>query len=253
MSDVEFGAVGEGWGNLTLTFNYDGIPPNQALVTVDRDEEVCGRTPMLNESLIVNSENLGIKNIVVMLYVKRRDDPPPIHESYAGVADATIDLTNQGCVFVPHIVVLRVGQTLRLRNSDTVGHNTKCDAVENQRFDSGVIPPGEEVLISSLSQPETQPVPIGCNIHTWMSGRLVVQDHPYVGVSDENGKVVIENLPAGTFQFVIWHEMSRKVTSAIQDETPVTWRRGRAVFTIVADDENDQGTFSIAASVFERR
>lgn len=249
-SQGEIGASGEGWGNLSLTFVYDGVRPNQPTIDVTKDVEFCGKSPLLNESLIVNPENLGIANVVVMLNVKRGDDPPPIHPSFDEMADAVIELNNQGCAFSPHVAVLRVGQTLLLRNTDDVGHNVKGDPFSSQAFNP-IIAAHSEIAIDTLNQSERIPVLISCNIHPWMSSRLVVKDHPYVGVSDENGKVVIENLPTGTFQFVVWHEKCGYVSSSTQEETEVSWPRGKAEFTIVADDENDQGTFSLAPSVFE--
>ena len=50
------------------------------------------------------------------------------------------------------------------------------------------------------------PVKVACNIHPWMNAWLVVKDHPYMAVSDDNGKLEIKNLPAGEWSFQIWQE-----------------------------------------------
>ena len=34
----------------------------------------------------------------------------------------------------------------------------------------------------------------------------MVTDHPYVGITDADGKFKIENLPVGEHSFRVWHE-----------------------------------------------
>ena len=38
----------------------------------------------------------------------------------------------------------------------------------------------------------------------WMRAYLVVSDHPYVGVSGDDGKVVLDQLPAGEYEVICW-------------------------------------------------
>lgn len=40
--------------------------------------------------------------------------------------------------------------------------------------------------------------------HFWMRGYLAVSDHPYVGVSNENGEVRFDRVPDGTYELVCW-------------------------------------------------
>ena len=83
---------------------------------------------------------------------------------------------NKNCRFQPHVSILRVGQTLVIKNSDTVGHNTKAEAFKNTSFND-IIPAGQEIK-KTWDQPETLPVKIGCSIHTWMGGWILVRSIP---------------------------------------------------------------------------
>ena len=47
-------------------------------------------------------------------------------------------------------------------------------------------------------------VPLGCNIHDWMIGYIVVVDSPYFMQLDGNAGVV-EAIPRGTYEVSVWH------------------------------------------------
>jgi hypothetical protein len=47
---------------------------------------------------------------------------------------------------------------------------------------------------------------VGCDIHPYMTAWWVVLDHPYVAVTDSEGKFEIKGLPAGKHEFIVWHE-----------------------------------------------
>ena len=55
-------------------------------------------------------------------------------------------------------------------------------------------------------RPEREPFSVKCDLHAWMSAYHLVLDHPFAAVSDAEGNFKIENLPAGNYQFKVWHE-----------------------------------------------
>ena len=65
----------------------------------------------------------GMANVVVWL----RDKKPTVNPDYDKSASDKVALDNKDCHFVPHVVGLRVGQTLVIKNSDPIAHNTKID------------------------------------------------------------------------------------------------------------------------------
>jgi len=59
-------------------------------------------------------------------------------------------------------------------------------------------------------------VPLGCNIHDWMIGYIVVVDAPYFTQLD--GRVaVFEDLRPGSYEITIWHP-------SIEERQPAAWR-----------------------------
>jgi hypothetical protein len=108
------------------------------------------------------------------------------------------------CRFEPHVLAVRAGQKVLVKNSAPVSHNVKWGGFKN-KGDNKILPPGGKLLIDDLVA-EPYPVNVGCNIHGWMKAYIRVYDHPYFAVTDENGAFEIKNAPAGTCRLVIWHD-----------------------------------------------
>lgn len=241
-------AQGADWGDLTLQFSLDGSAPSPKAVVVTKDQEVCGKHGLVDEALTVNSANGGIANVVVYLYVARGGKKPPVHDSYKSSEKAEVVCDNDKCRFEPHVTVLRTTQTFLAGNKDTVGHNVNLSTLKNPA-QNVLIPSGGKIKLN-LSQEELLPTPIACNIHPWMKGYVVVKEHPYVGVSDKDGKVTIKNVPAGKWTFQLWQEASGFVTEGKVAGKATKWERGRMDVTIKAG-ANDLGEIKLAPSIFK--
>ena len=63
------------------------------------------------------------------------------------------------------------------------------------------------------------PFYIKCDVHPWMKTWVLVSDHPYYAVTDENGNYEIKGVPAGTYEVVCWQEKFKK--KAIVDKVTV--------------------------------
>ena len=59
------------WGTLTGQFVYDGKAPAAKAVNVTKDVQFCGTFGLKEESLVVNEQNKGLANVVVVLYLGR--------------------------------------------------------------------------------------------------------------------------------------------------------------------------------------
>ena len=192
-----------GWGTLSGTFIYDGAPPAQGQVQVTKDVEYCSKHQPLNEQLVVNSENKGIQNIVIML-APGRGETVQAHESYGDPAAAKVKMDNQWCRFAPHVQFVQAGGTLEFGNEDEVGHNVKGDPFANAAFNQTVA--SNSTLDVTMTAAERLPFAVSCTIHPWMTGWVVVQDHPYVAISGEDGKFELKNVPSGAWEFQVWQE-----------------------------------------------
>jgi len=242
---VGYAANGAEWGDLTGTFIYDGKPPKSQFFEVTQDKPFCGKHKILDENLVVN-RNGGIRDVIIHLYIGRSgSQPPPIHPDYAKTAKARVKLDNAKCRFEPHVVTLRTTQTLIVSNSDLIGHNTNIGTINNPG--QNILVPAGDTIPFNFRAAERFPVKVTCNIHPWMNGKVLIQDHPYMTVSDANGKFTIKNLPVGTWKFQFRHE--KYITDAKLRGRTVYWRRGRVDLTIKQGD-NDLGEIKLPPKVF---
>ena len=240
-------AQSEEWGTLKGRIVYDGPAPKPEAVNVTKDQAFCGKHNLVDEDLVVNPENKGLANVAIWLYVGRRDPNPPVHESYAKTADDKVTLTNDKCRFEPHVALLRTSQTLVLGNDDPVGHNTKIDTFVNQPINYTI--PSESKLEQTFSEKERLPAAVSCSIHPWMKAWLVVQDHPYMAVTDKDGNFEITNVPAGEWTFQFWQEKAGYL-SGISAGGNEADRRGQVELT-VKPGENDLGEIKVSPDLFK--
>lgn len=239
------------WGDLKVQLVYDGDPPATQPVAAAANVAFCnGNKDLATENLVVDPKTKGIRYVVAFISQKKGDKQPPIHPDYEKTKAAELVLDNNGCRFEPHIALLRPSQTLIAGNSDPIGHNTNIQPISTQNSAKNFnLPPGAKEPYK-FNVEETLPVSVVCNVHGWMKSYVVVKDHPYVGVSDADGKLVIANVPAGEWTFRFWHEESGYLRE-VAVGTAKSDKKGLAKLTIAKGD-NDLGVVKVPASLFKK-
>lgn len=197
-------AMAADWGHLAGQFVFDGPAPEQMRLDINKDVEFCMLTPPRDESVLVNPKNGGLANVAIWLEVKS-ETPLAIHPSFDALATREVRAINKGCRFEPRITVLRTKQPLMLVNDDNVSHNMLANLSVNDAFNV-ILSRNDSSKAPLLSRSERLPREISCSIHSWMRGYLILKDHPYVAVTDADGKFSMTHLPAGEWSFVFWHE-----------------------------------------------
>jgi hypothetical protein len=236
------------WGNLSGKFVYDGKAPPADSLSITKDQDYCGKPPALKDESLVVGDKGGLANVVVWVRTKNVAISPDAKDpSGAAVID------NKHCRFDPHIIACRVGQKLEIKNSDPtpVSHNTKIEFLANKAFNVTLNPEtAQNAPTPELA--EQLPVKVGCNVHPWMQGWLVVEPNPYVGVSDKDGKFEIKNLPAGAeLEFQVWQEKAGNVEKATKGGQDAGWKKGRFKMTLKSGD-NDLGEIKLDPSQFNK-
>ena len=165
-----------------------------------RADPVCLKAnsgPVMDESIVVN-EDSTLANVFV--YVKEgldRIKPPPIS------SDEIVVLDQKGCRYIPHVLGIRVGQVLKILNSDTTAHNVH--SLSKFIGFNNAMPTAGMKIAKKFGKSEIM-VPLKCDIHGWMSAYIGVLDHPYFSVTDSQGVFRISGLPEGHYKLEAWHE-----------------------------------------------
>lgn len=200
-------APAQGWGTVkgkVVLAAGEALPARPEL-NVNTDKQAClQKGAILSEEWVVDKNTRGIKNALVWLTPATAGNPLPIHPELKDPAKKQVEIDQPCCAFVPHIVGIRVGQELVLKNSATIAHNANY----NIGNDSGnpLIPAGGTVVLKDLQPQKGVPGSLSCTIHGWMKGYVRVFDHPYFAVTDDKGEFEMKNAPAGDFKLVVWHE-----------------------------------------------
>jgi len=215
------------WATLEGQFLFgdkDTKLPKKAKLQPTKDLEVCGKSDLFDEKLVINEKNRGLANVIVWAY-----KPKSIHPDFAK-QNGKVSIANVLCRFEPRVIALSTKQTLQVANPDAVAHNAMINFIKNNEVNP-LIPAFGKVDLK-LKKSEIIPVTISCAIHPWMQGKILVQDHPYMAVTDKDGKFKLSNLPAGKLTLRVWHEATGWVKSAEIDNKPTTWKKGKYVLEL---------------------
>ena len=175
----------------------DGVPPGNAVIRMGMDPkcaELNRASRPLQESAVVGADH-GIANVFVRLLGAFPAVPVP-------AAPIVVDQTS--CFYTPRVIGMRVGQTLRLRNSDALAHNVHASSAAGNSFNVGQSKAGE--FFDFTPHAEEVMVRLGCDIHRWMTAYVGVVSHQYFAVSGAGGAYTLDHVPAGTYQIKTWHE-----------------------------------------------
>jgi hypothetical protein len=200
-----------GFGTLKGKIVYGGsfapLPPLYGKGGASKDNEVCGLEAAPNEAVVVKDGGLANVFIWVDKIPKGVEIPP------ASSDPAIFD--QKYCVFKPHAMIMRTGQTVKVLNSDPIAHNTHTKPERNNDFNQTVDQKGAEFR---YGRPERKPVQVVCDIHPWMVAYHLPLDHPFAAVSGEDGTFEIPQLPSGKLELKLWHEVGKELEKAYKVE-----------------------------------
>ena len=104
---------------------------------------------------------------------------------------SVFDVHNQDRTFLPPLLVIPQGSSVRFPNDDSYFHSIYSDASADP-FDIGFYGPGPG---KTVDFPKAGIIDLHCHIHASMHGIIVVTDGPYAMAS--SGSYSISNVPDG--------------------------------------------------------
>jgi len=218
-------AAAKGYGSVVGTVTYEGSPTSfPPLVPVGgaglkpEDRAVCAVQPVPDETLVVNPDNKGLANAIIFLEKRPANIKPELAKPPAD----PVFFDQKGCRFLPHVLVVQVGQPLLIISGDPITHNTHTNPKRNKLFNQAIAPEDRKGVPCDYSKAEPGPLAVVCDLHTWMKAYHFPLDHPYAAVTDKDGKFKIEGLPAGTHSFNVWHERGPGDSQLLERKLQIT-------------------------------
>ena len=113
--------------------------------------------------------------------------------------------------FVPYVLPVEVGTAVSFPNNDKIKHHVySFSAPKKFELPLYTVPPDPV----RFDKPGV--AVLGCNIHDWMLGYVVILTTPYFTKSDAKGAWQIANLPLGEYDVRVWHPLLRAETGTTQ-------------------------------------
>ncbi len=113
-----------------------------------------------------------------------------------------VSIDQKSLAFVPHVTAIPAGSTVDFKNNDKVNHNI-FSASAVKKFNLGTYNPGSSKPVT-FEKPGV--INLLCNVHSEMSGWVVITENQYAAVTEHDGKFTINNVPAGTYKITAWSE-----------------------------------------------
>lgn len=204
-------------GNVTGMVMLNGTPP--AMTPIDMsDEPTCAEKhdgQPTSQEVVASGGHLGNVFVYVKEGLENLQFPTPTEE---------VVIDQDGCVYIPHVSGVMVGQDLTFENSDGLLHNINATPEENRGFN--ISQPVEMQTTRTFPAPEVM-IPIRCDVHGWMSAYVGVLPHPYYAVTSTDGSFDLSTLPPGDYVIEAWHErygaQTQNVTVATGETAEVTF------------------------------
>jgi hypothetical protein len=192
------GAQGTGTISGTVTTKASGLRP----VRVTIDQQVCGNE-LPDEAIVTNTSGRLANAVVTLVGVTAR----------AGASTSSV--MNEKCRFSPRVQIARPNATITTSSSDPILHTTNAQTNAGKTIFNVAVPvPGIKI---SKPVKDVGLLRLSCNTHPWMRGWVLVTDE-ISAVTGADGTFTLDEVPAGTYELRIWHEVlkgaAQKVTVA---------------------------------------
>ena len=115
-----------------------------------------------------------------------------------------IEMDQKQMQFIPRVLPVVAGTTVKFLNSDPTPHNVFSP--DNEKYNLGTWPQGQN---KDYAFTKCAKFPCAytqlCRVHPEMEGYVVVLQNPYFAVTDKTGHYEIEGVPPGSYTVGVWH------------------------------------------------
>ncbi len=194
-------------GTVMATVMFKGKIPKRSMLN-RKSDPACAKKSMKDETVIVNSNNT-LKDVLIRIKPGTVKGPVDMNKE--------VKIAQHDCMYRPRIQGAVDGQKVSISNDDLTTHNVHVYDMRKGE--------GEESLYN-LAQPRGaaeikkeiegyEVMKLKCDVHPWMTGYVVVSDHPFFAVTDNKGMVHLKNVPVGTYTLEAWHGLYGMQTAQV--------------------------------------
>ncbi|MBV8476748.1 MAG: carboxypeptidase regulatory-like domain-containing protein [Acidobacteria bacterium] len=201
-------AISTASGNsIAGTIRLQGPVPKTSPIAMRSDPTCAQEHPQpVRAEDIVGGAGGTLENVIVFVAQGMAERP-------YDVPQAAALMQQKGCMYEPHVLAMRAGQTLRVVNADKTTHNIHPMPANNREWNKAQLP--GQPIEEKFSREEIA-IPVKCNIHPWMHSYIAVFKHPYFTVTGKDGSFALSHLPPGEYTIEAWHEKLGTMTQQVK-------------------------------------
>ncbi len=131
-----------------------------------------------------------------------------VQQAAGTFAAKTADMDQRKMQFIPHVLPVVAGSTVKFLNSDPTPHNVFSP--DNEKYNLGTWPQGQtkDYVFSKCTKYPCVYTQL-CRVHPEMEGFIVVLQNPFFAVTDKDGRYEIANVPPGPYTIAVWHAKAK--------------------------------------------
>lgn len=172
--------------------------------------------------LVNNKNGQALADMVVYL--------EPLEGQKLEQSSKKVVVNQSGKSFSPYISVSQVNSEVDFVNQDDITHHIYSAGSDN-KF-SFKIRSGQTNTLAQFNQ-EAE-VAMGCNIHDWMSGHLLVVNTPYFTKTNSQGQASFDVASNGKYKIVVWHPQLQSENNRLIKEVAIL---NNSVFSFTLQNE----------------
>ena len=196
-----------GFGTITGKVAFTGKPP-EARELPRKSDPVCAAKPMKDNAVIVTSGMLKDVHVRIAPFAVKGTFSAPEQPSL---------VEQQDCMYAPRVQGAVAGQVVQIENDDKTMHNVHTykgqETILNQGQSAGS-PPIKKANLTT----EPSILKFKCDVHPWMTGFVIVTDHPFFQTTGTDGSFKLDKVPAGKYSIEAWHSTYGLKTASVTVE-----------------------------------
>lgn len=161
-------------------------------------------TVSVSQARVRTGDPKGGKEVIVYL--------EPIGAALPAAVPGSAEMDQKGLVFLPHVLAVRTGTTVKFLNNDNVEHNVYLlDEQSGATLDLGTWAQGVSISHTFTTAGTTI---ILCKLHLDMAAYVVVLDTPWYTTAileegSQQARFRIDGVPPGSYRVLAWHKKLR--------------------------------------------
>jgi len=119
-------------------------------------------------------------------------------------------MDQRGMAFVPHVLVVSVGDTVEFLNHDNVVHNVYSP--DNEGYNLGSFKTEEKARYTFAQEGAYTQL---CSMHPEMLAYVFASPTPFAAAVDKKGHYTLANVPPGTYQVGVWNSKLKAADKSV--------------------------------------